>query len=568
MIDATAPRTQRSRGTLWISGVLLSIPAIYFAGRYPLLGNADRLADLGKLAGYGVPELVLYLAGLAALTVGYVLAIRTLRGRRFREVRLPVLAISAVLLIAFATLYPVNAIDLFIYAVRSHLLTSYGSNPNAVEPQWFWEYDPYVRFASREWADNVSPYGPLWNLIASPATLFDGDRILVALLIFKALVIVSALIVAWFIHDIVGHDRPGDAAAATVAWLWNPLLLWEGIGNGHNDVIVMLPVLVAIWCWRRAHDRWVLPLLVASVLIKYVTALLLPFALVMLWHRHPTWRERLRLAALSVGSSLLIVYLTLYPYFDLDALRESFAAQRGLFLTSPGAAIVSIGNRLDWTIDVAFWTRRVGDIVLGLITLVLVALAWRRRLRLERALFEVMFAFLLVASWNFRPWYLIWLVALVALVPLGWPQRRVTVWTVSALLSYAHYIWIREWWPWDRFSFSLTGIAITFVPVVIVTGTELLTGPWRTAASPHPGADAPPLSGGTRVEVGGEDRNADGACLNSHRDRLCGPPRCGAAHRLCRRGRWCRSGARSPGVRSPAPSARSAPPAARSCPGG
>ncbi|MDQ3674508.1 MAG: hypothetical protein M3365_09060, partial [Gemmatimonadota bacterium] len=248
---------------------------------------------------------------------------------------------------------------------------------------------------------------------------------------------------------------------------------------------------------------WVIPLLVASVLIKYVTALLLPFALVMLWRRLPSWHKRLRLAALSAGSSLLLIYFTLYPYFDVDALRKSFSAQRGLFLTSPGAAIVSIGNRLDWAFDVALWTRRTGDMVLVLITLVLVALAWRRRLRLERALFEVMFAFLLVASWNFRPWYLIWLVALVALVPLGWPQRRVTVWTVSALLSYAHYIWIREWWPWDRFSFTMTGIAITFVPVVIVTGTELLTGPWRTAASPHPGADAPPLSGGTRVEVRG-----------------------------------------------------------------
>ena len=477
MVDPPKQLSPPDARILWLLGALLVLPAIYFAARYPLFGNADDLADIGQLAAYGIPELIGYLGGLVALFAGYAGAIHVLRGRHLAEVRRPVLWTSAVLLLGFGVLYPVNAIDLFIYAVRSHLLTEYRLNPNAVEPAGYWDIDPYTQFASRQWADTVSPYGPLWNMLASPATFFDGDRIVVALLIFKLVAIGSALATAWLIHDLVRVERPGDAMAAAIVYLWNPLLLWEGIGNGHNDVVVMLPVIAAVWCWRRGHDRWVIPLLVASALTKYVTALLLPFALVVLWQRYrgrPA-RERWRLLIASVGGSLLVTYLALYPFFDLLALRDSAERQSGIFLASLGAAVFHLATLFSWSFDAARWVQIVGSVLLATSVLVLLVRLARGRLRLERALFEAMFALLLVATWNFRPWYIIWLVALVAVLPMGWPLWRTMAWGAGALLSYAHYIWVREWWQWDRTVFFLTGIAIAFLPVLAVTLAETMS---------------------------------------------------------------------------------------------
>ncbi len=473
----------------WLLAAALLIPTLYFASRYPLLGNI-RLTDIGLLSAYGVPELVLYLVGLVSLFAGYLGSLRVLRGRRFAAVRGFVLSTSAALLLGFGILYPLNAIDLFIYAVRSHLLTTYRLNPNAVEPALFWNVDPYVRFASRQWSETPSPYGPLWNLISSPATLLDLGHIWIAVLILKVLVLASAVATAWLIYDIVRHERPLEATAAAVAYLWNPLLLWEGIGNGHNDVVVMLPVVAAIWCWRRGYDRWVILLLVASVLTKYVTALLVPFAILLLWQRHRSWPARLRLAGWSIGGATAVTYVALYPFFDFDALRASAESQSGIFLASLGAAAIYVSNLLDLRVPIAQSYQIISSALLALTLLVLLTALGRGRLRFERVLFEAMFALLLLATWNFRPWYIIWLVTLVALLPAGWPFWRTTVWGAGALLSYAHYIWIREWWPWDRTVFFLIGIAIAFVPVLVITVAEVFSLVRTTALKVEPSSTA------------------------------------------------------------------------------
>lgn len=511
MDDSPEHSPSSSARILWLLGALLVLPAVYFAARYPLFGNADDLADIGLLSAYGIPELIGYLAGLLALFAGYAGAIYILRGQLFTAVRGPVLCTSAALLLGFGILYPVNAIDLFIYAVRSHLLTEYRLNPNAVEPAGYWDIDPYTQFASRQWSDTVSPYGPLWNMLASPATVFDGDEILVALIIFKFLAIGCALATAWLIYNVVRAERPKDAAAAVVVYLWNPLLLWEGIGNGHNDVMVMLPVIAAIWCWRRGHDRWVFPLVVTSILIKYVTALLLPIALVVLWqrYRHRPAAERWRLVIWSVSLSLAVTYLALFPFFDLEALRESAEQQSGIFLASLGAAVFHIANLFSLSFPAERWVQGVGSATMATIVMILLVRLARGRMTFERALFEAMFTLLLVATWNFRPWYIIWLVALAALLPIGWPLFRTVAWGAGALLAYAHYIWVREVWPWDRTVFFLVGIAIAFMPVLAVTLAEAVAPLVMRRFVQQPARPMEPLPDGKNAHAPG--RHCPGA---------------------------------------------------------
>jgi len=237
------------------------------------------------------------------------------------------------------------------------------------------------------------------------------------------------------------------------------------------------PVVAAIWCWRRGHDRWVIPLIVTSVLIKYVTALLLPFALVVLWqrYRHRPAAQRWRLLVWSLGLSLAITYLALFPFFDLAALRESAVQQSGIFLASLGAAVFHIANLFSLSFPAERWVQGVGSTILATTAVILLVRLARGRVGFERALFEAMFALLLVATWNFRPWYIIWLVALAALLPIGWPLFRTVTWAAGALLAYAHYIWVREVWPWDRTVFFLIAIAIAFVPVLAVTLTEAVS---------------------------------------------------------------------------------------------
>ena len=481
-------------GRLWLYGLGMLVPAGYFAARYPLRGHTDELRDIGQLAGYAGEELVWYCAGCAVLFACYVLAVLECR-------RLPpgrtwpvVFGGGAILAGALAWMYPVNAIDIFIYAVRSRLWTEYGENPNAVLPAVHWDTDPYMAFAMAEWARETSPYGPLWNLVAAPATLLGGDSVGTALVVYKLLAVVCLLLGGWVIFATLKVVRPADAATGALVYLWNPLVLWEGAGNGHNDVLLALLLLLAVLVWARRWLGLVVPLLVAAALVKYVGLLLLPLAAVALWRRTRTWYERWRVALQSVAGSLLVCLVGFAPFYDVRAVIESAERQSEFVSTSPaGMAIAWLREPVGepWLSDAV---KLVG---LGIVVLVLgwlLADVWVDPERLPRASFVLLFVLLLVATWSFRGWYLIWPTALVALLPLGWPFWRMLVWTVSGLLVYAHYIWFAHWWELEYDAYRDVGVLILFGPVAAVGLAEVahaLLARSDRAASVAPGHPDP-----------------------------------------------------------------------------
>ena len=61
---------------------------------------------------------------------------------------------------------------------------------------------------------------------------------------------------------------------------WSPLLLFETIGNGHNDIVMMVCVLGAFLCMLRGRARTAFMLLVLGALVKYVSAVFVPLWLV------------------------------------------------------------------------------------------------------------------------------------------------------------------------------------------------------------------------------------------------------------------------------------------------
>ena len=490
--EAPGPSPGRSPLWLWLYGIAMLGPAGYFAWRYPLRGNTERITDLGYMARYERPEFYGFVGGLALLYALYLLALYESRRLPARRALPAIFVCGTALALVFAAMYPVNAVDLFLYAVRSRLYTRYGDNPIAALPQDY-PGDPWAPFATPEFADEGSPYGPLWNLIAAPITLLAGERLAVAVVGFKALALVALLAGGWLVTRALAAATPDRAATGALLYLWNPLLLWEGAGNGHNDVVMVLPLLLALLAWVRRRDRLVVPLLVVAALIKYATLPLLPVAAVAVWRRAGDWPARRRLVAWSLALSLAALVVGFFPFYDLDAVRRNVAQQGGTFLTSPAAAALLL---LDERYPVATIERRAKQAGVGIVLLVVAAqmvAVWRWPHRLPRAAFEVLYAFLLVAAWNWRAWYLIWLLALAALLPLGWPAWRTIVWTAGGLATYAFFIWLEAWWKvWWGTGFDtiqLVTIPVVFGPTLLLTQTEII---WHIAGRRQPAAGAAP----------------------------------------------------------------------------
>jgi hypothetical protein len=453
---------------------IMVLLAVSFAVVYPLVPYSDRLTDQGKIVSYHPLAFIGFVAGMGCFAASYTRMLLIARKKRFADLRLPIALTTTGLLVAFAVMYPTNAIDVFIYAVRSHLLTTFGENPNGTMPLQYWEIAPFVRFSSKQWADDVSPYGPLWNLIAAPVTAFDGDRILVAVLGFKVINIAALIATGGFIHRAMLVRAPELALSATLLWLWNPLVLWEGVGNAHNDVIMMLPIAAALWAWETGRSRWVLPLIVASALIKYVAIVIAPVALVACLRRETTARGRILLLGNALLWTLVLWDISLYPFFDVAALWEGVQDQGARFAGSIGYVLLRGGRRLNLGDDLSGLVQGIGY-ALTVGAMVIGALAcWIDPRRLPRVAFEVMTVFLLFGTMNFRAWYVIWIVALAAFTVSRGVWIRTIVWSVTAVLSYGHYIWIRQYWPFDRFWFEVTGVVIAIGPVLVLS----LRGAW------------------------------------------------------------------------------------------
>ncbi|HEV2129326.1 MAG TPA: polyprenol phosphomannose-dependent alpha 1,6 mannosyltransferase MptB [Thermomicrobiales bacterium] len=455
-----------------LAGALLLLVA------FPFDGNQDALVDLRLMSDASEQGLLVWTVALVLLTGGWVGGILAARGRALRKVRLPVTAFTVLASVAMLLTYPGTAIDVYIYAARSHLLTDLGLDPSTTLPETLWDIDPYVRYASNEWANDPSPYGPLWNLIAAPATAFDDENIAVAVVIFKAIMAAGVAITGWLIHDIARRVQPGLAASATIGWLWSPVVLWEGIANGHNDVLLALLLVTALWCWYRGYLGSLLPLLGAASLLKVVAMITIPAAAVAIIRRTGWNRALAAIAGRAALFSLLIAWVAFAPFYDVAGVIDAIRAQTTVIVTSPALLAQAISNELGWGLDVGEDFPTFGVPMIILLTLAGAIAAWLRPSQFPTIAYEQLFWFLVLATSNLRPWYTIWLVALGLALPLGMPFARAAAFAIGGLGTYAYLLWVRHWYAAEW----LVEVGIT---VGIMLGPTLLVTLWAAFSPLH-----------------------------------------------------------------------------------
>jgi hypothetical protein len=172
--------------------------------------------------------------------------------------------------------------------------------------------------------------------------------------------------------------------------------------------------------------------------------------------------------------------LSLAPFFDSRALWNALQGQRGVFVTSIPGAILRGSNTYGWGIE----KERIADFTVAIVAIaILVACfhVWKEPERFFLAAYGVMLVLLLFGTTNLRPWYIVWLVPLALVTGVHGPWRPAIIWSATAMLSYAHYIWIRDWWHVSGFWLEVTGLAFTLGPVILAIAWEFLVRRKREA---------------------------------------------------------------------------------------
>lgn len=455
----------------------------------PRLYTTIPPVDYAKLTGYSPAGFMAYVTGLAALFGLYMAAMRLLKPAAgaaalptIHHVWIPA-AIQAVILL-FA--YPLSAIDLFIYAIRSRGWALYGLNPLATAPEMLPGTDPWLGLAA-EWAGAPSPYGPLWEWLSLGLFYLSGGNFLMHLLALKLLAALAYLGCIWLVYKILLHLQPAWALVGAVGFAWSPLALLESVQNGHNDILMTLFLLAAAWTFIKGPAglpgrgfEAILPgglvvfWLALSILVKFVTVLAAPFFIIGLAWRWRRWGQRL---AAAFGYSLLLAVLVIAPMWPLWPGWENWAVvEAGSSAGRSLLALLVLSLRGTLGVNLAFDLSRY--FIYTLFGLIYLYYLWRTLAGPASPLLPVLAAFfslywyVLLAAPVFHAWYLLWFLPLAALLlPGRRPLLMVTVFSISALYIIPYFETVRIWYPLlldNQLLGHLVGVPLLLGPPAIV----------------------------------------------------------------------------------------------------
>ena len=370
-----------------------------------------------------------------AVSVIYITGYWLLKGmpRISRAARLAVTLMVAGPAIINILLYPVGALDVFNYMAELKLTYYYDQNPYLTTIAGF-ESDAFTRYAFQR--DIPLFYGPVWLLGSGiPALVVGfGDvvRLLLALKIFNLLLLLTVAVV-------IRAYQPDHKAGWLSAYIFvaNPLVLFEGLANVHNDVMMTVFLMASLLAMKR-QSILAAPLLTASLLVKLFTVSLAPvFVLAMYLGR---WSPR-KIAVTGLLSMAVLV-IAFAPFWEgeqtVRGMLEGTRRSQEMDHVSP------------FSLAKQYVARQYDDGAVSLVTLAAVPtfvaglglIMWRmRRLPdIVSSATDVLLLFSLLLT-NLYPWYLIPIVALLALRRSDLNVCYVFAATTLGLAYYPFYVY-------------------------------------------------------------------------------------------------------------------------------
>jgi len=396
------------RGLLGLVGLLATgfVISISAASTDSFLPESVRPVPSWLAGPFGSAGLNLGVAGaivvLVLMFVSYLAAVAAAERLSARSVLMTIAGLHALMLLA----PPLLSTDVFSYQAYARMWASYGANPYLHGPHVI-ALDPLYPFIGAKWVTTPTAYGPVFTALSY---LLGPLSIAASALAYKAIATMASLTIVALVWNAARLRGLNPVRAIALVGL-NPLIVVYGVGGGHNDLLMLAASMAGIYALLRYRERAGGALLTLATGIKLSAGLMLPFAAA-----SPAGlgaRDRRRNLLIGAGIT--------------TALTATLAF--GAFGTGPLHLLGTLHQTQsegDWKSIPGFISTRLGLGMIGHITgvflavLFAVAVVWllRRVWRGEMDWIDgaawATVAMLCTAS-SLLPWYVAWLVPLVAL---------------------------------------------------------------------------------------------------------------------------------------------------------
>lgn len=310
----------------------------------------------------------------------------------------------------FALILPITSSDVFSYATTGEIQSEYGANP-------YYEKISDVKNENdtlnneilsslRVWDNQLVIYGPLWSLICSIVTFFSFSKISIALILFKILAVGVHIINAVLIFKITKKNF------WVILYGLNPYILFETISNVHNDLYVVLFILLALYFFVN-RKKLVLPLffLACATCVKYITVLLVPMLLIYYYRNENIGKRILKCIKSGLLFSAFVILIYLIYLRNIEMIFYVLI-QQGKFRESISSLFYVLCLKLNNPLLFDVISNIISWLCIGIYILFVLKLLFKKDINFKEIMNKwnsVVLILILVYISNLCIWYFAWL---------------------------------------------------------------------------------------------------------------------------------------------------------------
>ena len=354
-------------------------------------------------------------ASLLVLLAAYLVAIRYAEHVPSRLTIWAVAAFTVIVLLG----PPLFSTDVFSYQAYAKMFTVYHINPYVQGPYAI-HLDQIYNYIGAKWINTPSVYGPLFTFLSAA---FASTTVAFNEFAFKLIAAAASCGTLFFIWK-CARRRDVNPARGVALFGLNPLVTLYGVGGGHNDLLMLLLTTSGIYAVLSRRERSAGVLFVTGIAVKLTAGIILPFALLGETGRDLASRRHRMLVAATATAGVLaaasyvafgtnILHLT----HTLESVQDQgdWQSLPGFFFTLTHVSITSP-------------VRIADDAVLVGAFLWLLRRVWLGRMDWIEGAAWATFA-VLATAWSLLPWYVCWLMPLVAL------SKSKRLWNVATVAT-------------------------------------------------------------------------------------------------------------------------------------
>ena len=390
-----------------MAGIMFIMPSLNYMIKNKTVLGFDKefkflLNDVNS-----IKQTIIYLVVITILILIYFLIIKKRKElfKNIKSVMIFILIISSI----FILTVPVFSSDIFYYLGIGRLSFEYGQNPYYVSMQQYINENPGLDLEkdtimaqenNSYWAETTVVYGPIWTFICSVIAKLSLGNVDLGLLLFKLLNLLVHILNCYYIYKL------SKKKVFVLLYGLNPFILIEGLVNVHNDIFMILFMLISFYYLiKKKNILLSIVFLALATCIKYFTIILLPFVIIYHFRKENAGIRTLK--CIEYGLFFIMIIAIPYMFYIKDiSVFAGIGAQQNKIAKSLCLVIQQYFAGYEDLVVYSLYAYIYFFIFKNIIFL------YNKKVKLYKEMrsnFYMILIFLFVLITNFQPWYIMWL---------------------------------------------------------------------------------------------------------------------------------------------------------------